>query len=165
MVHFVDSLTNPIKISMKKLTTLLLICSVWLFSNCNKPNKDDPAAQAQTTIEALINNPWKIDRITDVSGNVINTNSLPTESRAMFGVDIQFNEDKTVRAIDPTSKLVVNGGSWDFLDNQQTLDIDVSQLKGKFPIVKLERSRMVLRNKIMFQGIGFDVNLELVPSL
>ncbi|TAG74162.1 MAG: hypothetical protein EAZ26_02415, partial [Runella slithyformis] len=109
--------------------------------------------------------PWKIDRITDVSGNVINTNSLPTESRAMFGVDIQFNEDKTVRAIDPTSKLVVNGGSWDFLDNQQTLDIDVSQLKGKFPIVKLERSRMVLRNKIMFQGIGFDVNLELVPSL
>lgn len=163
--YFIDSFTNPIIFFMKKLTTLLLICSVWLSISCTKPTEEDPAAKEQTTIEVLINNPWKIERITDLSGNVINTSNLPEESRAMFGINIKFNEDKTVRAIDPTSKVVVNGGSWDFFDNQQTLDINVSQLKGKFPIVKLERSRMILRNQVVFQGIGFDVNLELVPSL
>jgi len=151
---------------MKKPTLLLLISIVFWGVSCTKPEENtDPVAKLQTTTQALITNPWKIDRITDVSGNIINTSNLPAESRAMFGVNIQFNEDKTVRAIDPTSKVVVNGGSWGFLDDQKILDIDVSQLKGKFPVIKLERSRMILRNQIVFQGVGFDVNLELIPAL
>ena len=136
---------------------------VLLGLSCTKTT-DNPATEVETTTKVLVTNPWKIDRITDVNGNIINTSSLPAESRALFGINIQFNEDKTVRAIDPTSKSIVNGGSWDFMDNQQTLNIDVSQLKGLFPIVKLERSRMVLRNKVLFNGLNFDVNLELVPA-
>ena len=151
---------------MKKRIVLLLIGITFFGVSCKKiDDNTDPVAQLQTITQALITNPWKIDRITDLSGNVINTSNLPAESRAMFGVNIQFNEDKTVRAIDPTSKTIVNGGSWDLLDDQKALDINISQLKGKFPIVKLERSRMILRNQVVFQGIGFDVNLELVPAL
>ena len=149
---------------MKSLAIFFILgISFWGLS-CTKTT-DNPATQVETTTRTLVSNPWKIDRVTDASGNVINTSNLPAESRALFGINIQFNEDKTVRAIDPTSKSIVNGGSWDFADNQQALNIDVSQLKGLFPIVKLERSRMVLRNKVQFNGLAFDVNLELVPAL
>ena len=149
---------------MKSLAIFFILgISFWGLS-CTKTT-DSPATEVETTTRTLVTNPWKIDRVTDASGNVINTSNLPAESRALFGINIQFNEDKTVRAIDPTSKSIVNGGSWDFADNQQALNIDVSQLKGLFPIVKLERSRMVLRNKVQFNGLAFDVNLELVPAL
>jgi hypothetical protein len=100
-----------------------------------------------------------------LNGNVINTASLPEQSKALFGINIQFSDDKTVRAIDPIARTVINGGTWSFLDNEKTLDIDIKDLKGQFPINKLERSRMVLLNKITYNGLTFNVYLELVPAL
>ena len=98
-------------------------------------------------------------------GNVINTALLPDEAKKFFGANIQFYEDKTVKAIDPIARMVLNGGSWDLLDNAKTLDIDIKDFKGTYPINKLERSRMSLRHTTLYQGLSFDVYLELVPAL
>jgi len=148
---------------MKRLAyfySLLLVC---FLVSCVKTDNNNP--EPTTTTDILVTNPWKVDRITDLNGNVINSAALPTEAKAMFGINIQFNQDKTVRAIDPVAKSVVNGGTWDLLDNNQILDIDVSQLKGKFPINQLSRSRMTLKYNVTYNGVTFNVNLELVPAL
>jgi hypothetical protein len=149
---------------MKSRFWLLMMCFCILMAGCEKKTTE-PDSPTTTISRTIVTNPWKINRITETNGTVINMNSLPAESKALFGINIQFFEDKTVRALDPVSKSVINGGRWDLIDNDKTMDIDVSQLKGKYPIVELSKSKMVLRNKIPFGGVSFEVNLELVPAL
>ncbi|MCP1382235.1 hypothetical protein [Runella salmonicolor] len=148
---------------MKKLTFIYSLLFTFFLASCDRSTTDEPTNEA--TVRVLTTNPWKVDKITDLNGNVINTASLPEQSKALFGINIQFSDDKTVRAIDPVARTVINGGTWNFLDNEKTLDIDIKDLKGQFPINKLERSRMVLLNKINYNGLTFNVYLELVPAL
>jgi hypothetical protein len=148
---------------MKKLTFIYSVLLTFFLVSCDRSTTDEPTNEA--TVRVLTTNPWKVDKITDLNGNVINTASLPEQSKALFGINIQFSDDKTVRAIDPIARTVINGGTWSFLDNEKTLDIDIKDLKGQFPINKLERSRMVLLNKITYNGLTFNVYLELVPAL
>ncbi|RDB03329.1 hypothetical protein [Runella aurantiaca] len=148
---------------MKKLTFIYSLFLTFFLVSCDRTTTDEPTNEA--TVRVLTTNPWKVDKITDLNGNVINTASLPEQSKALFGINIQFSDDKTVRAIDPIARTVINGGTWSFLDNEKTLDIDIKDLKGQFPINKLERSRMVLLNKITYNGLTFNVYLELVPAL
>jgi hypothetical protein len=150
---------------MKKIALILSIFTIVTIAGCNTTTTSDPTPTVQTLTETLVTNPWKVDKVTDATGSIINPNSLPAESRALFAINIQFNEDKTVRAIDPVARTIVNGGSWGLLDNNQTLDINISQLKGQFPIVSAKKDRMILKNKVVFQGLSFDVNLELIPAL
>jgi hypothetical protein len=152
---------------MKKTALLLAIYAFISLSACNTTSGDAPVLTTQTTTETLVTNPWKIEKITDTNGSTINPSSLPAESRALFSVNIQFNNDKTVRAIDPVARTIVNGGKWDLLDvnNVKLLDIDISQLKGQFPIVSIKKERMVLKNTTSINGFSFEYNLELVPVL
>jgi hypothetical protein len=150
---------------MKKIALLFAIYAVVSLSACKTTSGDDPAPSTQTVTETLVTTAWKIDKITDASGSTINPSNLPAESRALFGVNIQFNNDKTVRAIDPIARTIVNGGKWDISSDNQTLDIDISQLKGQFPIVSLKKNRMILKNNVAVSGLTFTVNLELVPAL
>ena len=153
---------------MKNIANFFSIIVLFSVFGCVKTDNSNsiPTPDAVITLtEALVTYPWKVDKVTDANGGLINPNSLPEQSKALFGINIQFYDDKTVRALDPIARTVVNGGKWDFLDENKTLDIDISQLKGQFPIVSLKKDRMILKNKVVFNGISFDVLLELVPSL
>ncbi|MCU0339784.1 MAG: hypothetical protein MUE30_07855 [Spirosomaceae bacterium] len=150
---------------MKRLTHFCSFLFVIFLMSCERTGQENPTPDS-TTKNVLVTNPWKLEKITDANGNTINPDLLPAEGKAFFGVNIQFKEDKTVRAIDPVARQVVNGGVWDLLDGNKTLDIDLgANFKGKYPINALERSRMSLRNTMVFNGLKFDVNLELVPAL
>lgn len=149
---------------MKKITHFCSILFVVFLMSCDKAGNETPEPSAVKNV--LVTHPWKLEKITDSNGNAINPDLLPAEGKAFFGVNIQFNEDKTVRAIDPIARQVVNGGVWDLIEENKTLDIDLgANFKGKYPINTLERSRMSLRNTMTFNGLKFDVNLELVPVL
>jgi hypothetical protein len=150
---------------MKNIVVIALILSSCFLISCKKNTGTDPQSETLTATKTLVTNPWKVNKITDLSGNTINPSALPTEAKALFSINIQFLEDKTVRALDPVSKSVVNGGKWDLLDSDKILDIDVAQLKGKYPIVEMTRTKMILRNSIVFEGVTFNVNLELVPAI
>ncbi|AEI50951.1 hypothetical protein [Runella slithyformis] len=148
---------------MKKSAFILSLLFAFFLMGCNRNSPGEPTDE--TSARVLTTNPWKVDKITDLNGNVINPSALPESSKALFGINIQFSDDKTVRAIDPVARTVINGGTWNFLDNQKVLDIDIKDLKGQFPINTLERSRMVLLNKVIFNGLNFEVYLVLVPAL
>lgn len=149
---------------MKKIMLVGSLLLTFCFVSCNRENSGTTPTP-EKTISILITNPWKVEKITDLNGNVINKSLLPTQAQGFFGTNIQFYEDKTVKAIDPVARQVLNGGSWNLLDNEKTLDIDIKDFKGTYPINKLERSRMSLRHTTLYQGLSFDVYLELVPAL
>ncbi|MFN4145606.1 MAG: hypothetical protein ACK4GN_07265 [Runella sp.] len=149
---------------MNKIALVSLFLVLFLGS-CKNDSPSIPSNTA-TAVRILTTRPWKVERITDLNGNTINPSLLPKEAKFFFEADIHFSEDKTVRAIDPVARKVVNGGSWDLLNNNTILKIDLSEsFKGEYPINVLERSRMSLRNTLDFEGVKFNVNLELVPVL
>lgn len=149
---------------MKKLTFIFSLLLTVVLGSCDRAN-NGATPTPEKLISILTTNPWKVEKITDLNGNVINTALLPDDAKKFFGANIQFYEDKTVKAIDPIARDVLNGGSWNLLDNEKTLDIDIIDFKGTYPINKLERSRMSLRHSTVYKGITFDVYLELVPAL
>ncbi len=146
-----------------------LICFVFIsvfLANCKKVEVTDTPTMTETAVSVLTTNPWKVAKITDLNGNAIDKNLLPTEVKSFFEVYIYFKEDKTVRALDPVALTVQQGGVWDLLDNAKTLLIDLGKtFKGNYPINKLERARMSLRHTAVYNGLNFDVYLELVPAI
>ncbi|WP_028525704.1 hypothetical protein [Runella limosa] len=151
---------------MKKWSVLCFVFVSIFLANCKKVEVGDTPTTPDATVSVLTTNPWKVTKITDLNGNVIDKNLLPTEVKSFFEVYIYFKEDKTVRALDPVALTVQQGGAWDLLDNSKTLYIDLGKtFKGNYPINKLERARMSLRHTAVYSGLNFDVFLELVPAI
>ncbi|MEZ4905156.1 MAG: hypothetical protein R2822_27115 [Spirosomataceae bacterium] len=150
---------------MKKRIVFYFVLLAIPFQSCIK-TEPNPIPTAETIVSVLTTNAWKMDKITDLNGNAINVDLLPTEAKFFFGVNIQFRDDNTVRATDPVDRRLVNGGVWAFKNDNKTLYIDLNKdFKGDYLINKLTRSNMSLRNTMEMNGIKFEVNLELVPSL
>ena len=83
----------------------------------------------------------------------------------LYQLNMQFRSDNTVRAIDRTSKQIINGGTWKLANDSKSMDIDVTGFKGNFPIVELSRTRLILRQRAPVDGKDTDINLEFAPSI
>ncbi len=147
---------------MKLPNLSILVAFIMVFAvACNKDTKTDP--QGVDKGKVLITNPWRLVNVTDVSGKAIPQNQLNIETRAIYLFDIQFFENNVTKALDRTSKQVVNGGTWYLIENNEILDIEVSQFKGKFPIKELSRSRMTLGNTVPVNGVNQEARLVFEP--
>lgn len=140
---------------------LLLVFVALLSAACE--NKDDTDPQILAKDKVLINNPWRLVGVTDASGRNIPQNQLGVETLAIYLFDIQFFDNNVTKAIDRTSRQVVNGGTWYLIDNNQVLDIEVSQFKGKFGIKELSRAKMTLNNAVPVNGVNQEANLVFEP--
>jgi hypothetical protein len=139
------------------LAALLMLLTV----ACDKDTKTDP--QETDKSKVLITNPWRLVNVTDASGKSIPTNQLNFETQAIYLFDIQFFDNNVTKALDRTSKQVVNGGTWYLIENNQILDIEVSQFKGKFPIKELSRSKLTLGNTVPVNGVNQEARLVFEP--
>ena len=92
-------------------------------------------------------------------------NIITLKQQVIYLIDIQFFDNNVTKAIDPYSKQVVNGGTWYLIDNNQVLDIEVSQFKGKFNIKELSRSKMTLANTVPVNGITQEAHLVFEPVI
>ncbi|MPR36671.1 hypothetical protein [Salmonirosea aquatica] len=130
---------------------------------CDKNTTTDP--QVTDKGKVLINNPWRLTSVTDANGKAIPSNQLNIETQAIYLFDIQFFDNNVTKALDRTSKQVVNGGTWYLIDDNQVLDIEVSQFKGKFPIKELSRSKMSLVNSVPVNGVTQEARLVFEPVI
>ncbi|GAA4449472.1 hypothetical protein GCM10023189_08880 [Nibrella saemangeumensis] len=148
---------------MKKVTYwLILFCVTITLANCKKTT--EPAASGDRA-EVIMSTGWKLDRVTDANRQTINQSQLNLATMALYGMEIQFRANNMTRAVDRVTKQVLNGGTWYLVENNQAVDIEINQFKGRFPIVELSRSKLILRNKVPVAGTETDANLEFVPSL
>jgi hypothetical protein len=149
---------------MNRRLNLILVCFVMLLTiGCQDKNNPDPKNLAKG--EILINNPWRLKDVTDASGKSIPQNQLSLETTAIYLFDIQFFNNNVTKAIDRVSRQVVNGGTWYLVENEQLLDIEVSQFKGKFAIKELSRSKMTLSNNVPVNGVSQPANLVFEPVI
>jgi hypothetical protein len=149
---------------MSRRFTIILVSFMMLLAQSCK-EKDNPSPGIKTKGEILINNPWRLVSITDASGKAIPQNQLSIETMAIYFFDIQFFDNNVTKALDRVSRQVVNGGTWYLIDNEQTLDIEVSQFKGKFGIKELSRSKLTLTNNVPVNGVSQSANLVFEPVI
>ncbi|GAB3802835.1 hypothetical protein GCM10028819_31750 [Spirosoma humi] len=150
-------------------TLRMLILTSVLFGSlvsCKKDNGDDPNPTVDSRTELLVANNWRTAKVTTPDGQEINRNRLGLTTQVLFDLDMQFRKDGSVRALDYNrSNSVVNGGSWKLTADSQSMDVDVQGFKGNFPIIQLNKSKLILRQSAPVDGKTSDINLEFNPTL
>ncbi len=139
---------------------LFLFVALFIFA-CKK---DETTVTEPTKIISA--NFWKLDRFADTDGKTLSQNQLNSQAQALFGLDYEFRDDNVTRAKDRVTKQILNAGTWYLLDANQTLDIDILGFKGKFKVVEISKSKLVLQaenNKMI--SAGQFVNMEFLPAL
>lgn len=148
---------------MKRFIPVLILSVSTLFSQCKQGN--EPDTSTATRLELITASNWQLNQLTDASGKVINPQQTNLTTQVLFGLDFQFRNDNIVRALDRTTKQIVNGGDWKFTSDNTGVDVKVTGFNGVFPIGELSRQKLVLKNKIPVNGVEQEANLEFKPSL
>lgn len=144
---------------------LISLLYVGTLTGCKKDNGTTPAPTTASQTELLVANNWLISRVSTPDGQTLNPTRLNTVTQVLFGLNMQFRSDNTVRAVDRTSKQIINGGTWKLATDSRSMDVDVTGFKGNFPIVDLSRTKLILRQRTPVDGKDADINLEFDPSL
>ena len=134
-------------------------------SGCKKDNGTTPSPTASTQTDLLVANNWLISRVATPDGQSISTNRLNLATQVLYQLDMQFRADNTVRAIDHTSKQIINGGTWKLAVDNKSMDVVVTGFNGNFPIIELSRTKLILRQRAPVDKKDTDINLEFDPSL
>jgi hypothetical protein len=147
---------------------LFLLSAVLLtaLTHCKKDDGATPAPTAASQTDLLVANNWRTVRVSTPNGVEINRSRLNLATQVLYDLNMQFRNNGTVRALDPRqSNSVVNGGTWTLAADSKSIDVDVSGFKGNFPIVTLNKNKLVLRQRAPVDGTTTDINLEFDPTL
>ncbi len=144
----------------------LLVFTVLLsaLTNCKKDDTLAPTTTSQTDL--LVANNWRTVRVSTPEGQEINKSRLNLTTQVLYDLNMQFRNNGTVRALDPKqSNSVINGGTWALASDSKSIDVNVSGFKGNFPIIQLDKSKLILRQRAPVDGKDSDINLVFDPSL
>ena len=136
-----------------------------MLTGCKKDEGTTPAPTAASQTELLVANNWQTSRVSTTEGLSINRNRLNLSTQVLFDLDMQFRNNNTVRAIDRTSKQIINGGTWKLTADLKSIDVDVTGFTGNFPIIELGRTKLILGQRAPVDGKDADIHLEFDPSL
>lgn len=146
---------------IKTLVLGLLSLVLFTFASCKK-DPDQPKTSAKE--DMLINTPWKLNRVTDVDGKVIDRSRLGVFTDAIYAMSIQFQTNNRVRALNESGQ-VLNGGTWYLNADETVVDIDVSGFAGAFKLVTLSSNSLTLQQtNVQVDGKAQAANLEFIPG-
>lgn len=141
----------------------LLFLTLLAFSCKDKDKEETPQPTAKDKI--LVNYPWRMSTVTDLSGKDIPANQLNALTLGIKSMDIQFQQNSVVKAIDQRSSQVINGGTWYLIDDNKTLDIDISGFAGKFGLEELSNSKMRLKSTMPVGGKDQETIMVFQPVI
>ncbi|GGM86108.1 hypothetical protein GCM10010967_17880 [Dyadobacter beijingensis] len=150
---------------MKRLLLFIpvLFLSILVLSCKDKDKEETPQPTAKNKI--LVNYPWRMSTVTDLSGKTIPDSQLDTQTQGIKKMDIQFQQNATVRAFDQGSSQVVNGGTWSLINDEKTLDIKIIGFSGEFGLEELSNSTMKLKTKITVGSTEQDALMVFTPVI
>jgi hypothetical protein len=142
--------------NMHKLIFLFIF--TFVLTSC----RDKGTAVAPNTASLLSLNSWQLDRYTDESGKSIANSNLNISAVALYGLLFEFNADNVTRALDKVNKSIINKGTWALIDNNKTIDINISAFKGQFKVVSIAKGKLVLQTPTgsFLTGVGPSINME-----
>lgn len=150
---------------MKRLLLFIpvLFLSLLVISCKDKDKEETPEPTAKNKI--LVNYPWRMSAVTDLSGKTIPDNQLDAETMGIKKMDIQFQQNATVRAFDQGSSQVVNGGTWSLINEEKTLDIKIIGFSGEFSLEELTNTNMKLKKKMPISGTEQEAIMVFQPVI
>ena len=150
---------------MNKIFNLLsALTFLFLLNSCgDKDNNVTPQPTEKDKI--LVNYPWKMTNVTDLSGKVIGTEKLNQQTKLIPLMEIQFVTGNKVYAKGATDSQVINGGTWYLIENTKVLDIDISGFAGKFGVEELTNSKMRLKSTMPVGGVDQETIMVFDPVI
>lgn len=150
---------------MKRLLLFVpvLFLSLLVISCKDKDKNETPEPTAKNKI--LVNYPWRMSSVTDLSGKEIPKNQLSGETKFILEMDIQFQQNATVKALDQNSSQVINGGTWSLINEEKALDIKISGFSGEFGLEELTNSKMRLKSKMPVGGVEQEAIMVFQPVI
>lgn len=150
---------------MKRLLLFVpvLFLSLLVISCKDKDKNETPEPTAKNKI--LVNYPWRMSSVTDLSGKEIPKSQLSGETKFILEMDIQFQQNATVKALDQNSSQVINGGTWSLINEEKALDIKISGFSGEFGLEELTNSRMKLKSKMPVGGVEQEAIMVFQPVI
>lgn len=103
--------------------------------------------------------------MTDLSGKEIPVNQLNAMTQGIKAMDIQFQQNAVVKAIDQKSSQVINGGTWYLIDDEAILDIKISGFAGEFGLTELTTSKMRLKSTMPVNGVDQETLMVFQPVI
>jgi hypothetical protein len=141
----------------------LLFLSLFVLSCKDKDKEETPEPTTKSKI--LVNYPWRLTKVTDLSGKDISENQLGTDTKYILKMDIQFQQNATVRALDQNSSQVINGGTWYLINEEKALDIKIIGFSGEFGLEELTNSTMKLKSKMPVNGTEQETIMVFQPVI
>ncbi len=148
------------------LFVLIGLAGFGLLPGCGSDAGTTPQPTASSQTDLLVANNWRTARVTTSDGQAINSTRLNFATQVLYSLVMQFRSNGTVRALDPNqSNTVVNAGTWKLTADNQSIDVVVTGFTGNFPLIRLDRSKLILRQRAPVDGKDADINIEFDPSL
>lgn len=147
---------------------LLLFVPVLFFAllviSCKDKDKNETPEPTEKN-KILVNYPWRMSSVTDLSGKTIPDNQLGTDTKFILKMDIQFQQNATVKALDQNSSQVLNGGTWYLINEEKALDIKIVGFSGEFGLEELTNSKMRLKSKMPINGVEQEAIMVFQPVI
>ncbi|MCF0042583.1 hypothetical protein [Dyadobacter fanqingshengii] len=153
---------------MRRLLLIAPLFLALLLVACDKNKKENPnpTPEPSEKDKILINYPWRMSTVTDLTGKAIPFNQLNAQTQAIKEVmDIQFLQNNVTKAIDQGSKQVINGGTWYLKNENTTLDIKISGFSGEFGVEELTNSKLRLKSKMPVSGVEQETIMVFEPVI
>ena len=150
---------------MKRIFGIFPVLAVlFLLVSCGgKDNNVTPVPTAKDKI--LVNYPWKMSEVTDLSGKIISSEKLNIQTNAIPLMEIQFVTGNKVYARGINDSQVINGGTWFLKDDSKILDIDIIGFKGQFGLEELTNSKMRLKSTMPVSGVDQETIMVFAPVI
>jgi hypothetical protein len=153
------------KSNMKRIFTLIPVLVVlFLASSCKDKDKEG-TPQPTEKDKILVNYPWNLTGVTDLSGKAISANQLNETTRFLSLMNFEFQTGNKVVARGTGDSQVINGGTWYLVDDARTLDIKVTGFSGLFGLQELTNSRMKLKSTMPVNGVDQETIMVFAPVI
>lgn len=143
-----------------KLNHFLVLCLFAIVTFACSDNNVNPTETKTTVIQS---SEWQIDRFTTTSGDVVDPTLFSGNSKLIGELTYVFDKTFTVRSYDKVSKQAQAYGSWQLIENDTKLDINIQGFTGIFDVVSLTKQKMILRNNIVYAGVSVPIHMEFIP--
>lgn len=148
-----------------KIQVFLTVLGLFLIltMSCNK-NTNNPKL---TKTQLIAQKNWVLKNVYSLENQLISRSKLSNSGVLLFELEYQFRDNNQVKALEISSKSIVNGGVWEFSNNEKSIIINIPGLKDEFEVTELTSSKLILSpNPFIFPLVDktTKVKMEFIPA-
>jgi hypothetical protein len=150
---------------MKRIFSLIPALVILFFVSSCGDKDNNGTAQPTEKDKILVNYPWALKEVTDMSGKAIPSGQWDATAKLLPSMNFEFQSGNKVIARGVGDGQAVNGGTWYIIQEGKVLDINISGFKGEFGLQELTNSKMRLTRKMPVAGVEQETIMVFDPVI